>query len=70
MWDLFKTLIGIILLILILPLLWLLIKMVIWFFKWLFGCLLFEGLGFAMGDILGVLFIVACVVFVIWCIVS
>lgn len=70
MWDLFKPLIGIILLILTLPLLWLLIKMVIGFFKWLFGSLLFSGLGFAMGDILGVLFIVACVVFVIWCIVS
>ena len=70
MWDLFKTLIGIILLILILPLLWLLIKMVIWFFKGLFGSLLFSGLGLAMGDIFGVLFIVACVVFIIWCIAS
>lgn len=70
MWDLFKTLIGIILLILIIPLLWLLIKLVIWFFGWVFDGLLFTGLGLAMGDILGVLFIVACIVFIIWCIAS
>jgi len=70
MWDLFKILIGIILLILILPLLWLLIKLCIWFFGWIFGGLAMAGLGFAIGDILTVLFIIACVVFVIWVICS
>lgn len=70
MWDLFKTLISIVLLILILPLLWLLIKLVIWFFGWVFEGLMFSGIGFAFGDILGVLFIVTCIVFVTWCIAS
>lgn len=70
MWDLFKILIGIILLILIVPLLWLLIKLVIWFFGWVFGGLVGSGIAIAAGDVLGVLFIIACVVFVIWCIAS
>ena len=70
MWDLFKILISIFLLILIVPLLWLLLKMLIWFLGWAFGGLLGGGLAIAAGDVLGVLFIVACVVFVIWCIAS
>ena len=70
MWDLFKILIGIILLILIVPLLWLLIKLIIWFFGWVFGGLVGSGIAIAAGDILGVLFVIACIVFVIWCIAS
>lgn len=70
MWTLFKIFIGIILLIFIVPLLWLLIKLVIWFFGWVFGSLLGSGVAFAFGDILGVLLIIGCVVFVIWCIIS
>ena len=70
MWDLFKILIGIFLLILIIPLLWLLIKMVIWFFGWVFGGIIGSGAAFALGDVLGLIFIVACLVFVIWCIAS
>ena len=70
MWDLFKFLIGVILLILILPLLWLLIKLGMWFFTWLFGMVSEGGLLIGGGDVLGVLFVIACVVFVIWCIAS
>lgn len=70
MWNLFKIFIGIILLIFIVPLLWLLIKLLFWFFRWAFMGLAECGLGLAGGDLLGILFIVACVVFVIWCIVS
>ena len=70
MWDLFKVFIGIILLIFIIPLLWILIKIVIWFFGWVFESLSFGGLGLAGGDILCILFIIACVIFVIWCIAS
>lgn len=70
MWDIFKILIGTFLLILLIPLLWLLIKLVIWFFGWAFGGLVGSGIAIAAGDVLGVLFIVACVVFVIWCIAS
>lgn len=70
MWTLFKIFIGIILLIFIVPLLWLLIKLVIWFFGWVFGSLLGSGVAFAFGDNLGVLLIIGCVVFVIWCIIS
>lgn len=70
MWNLFKILIGIILLILIVPLLWFLIKLVTWFFGWACGALLEGGFATSGGEVLGVLFVVGCIVFVIWCIVS
>lgn len=70
MLQLLKTFVCILLLILILPLLWLLIKLGGWFIAWLFGCLSGSGILLAGGDILGIVFIVACVAFVIWCIAS
>lgn len=70
MWDLFKILVGTFLLILTIPLLWVLIKMAVWFLGWIFGSLALGGVAIAAGDILGVLFVIACVVFVIWCIAS
>ena len=70
MWDLFKILIGIFLLILIIPLLWLLIKLCIWFFGWVFGGLFGGGAALVSGEVLGVLFIIACIGFIIWCIFS
>lgn len=70
MWDLFKILIGIVLLIFIVPLLWLLIKLVIAFFGWALGGLFGGGAGIVIGDMLGILFVIACVVFIIWCIAS
>ncbi|MBO4427774.1 MAG: hypothetical protein J5771_04765 [Bacteroidales bacterium] len=50
-----------------LPLLWLVIKLVVWLFGGMFSGLC---LGITGGDVLCLLFIVACVVFVIWCIAS
>ena len=44
--------------------------MAVWFLGWLFGSLLGSGFALAVGDILGVLFVIACIVFVIWCIAS
>ena len=47
------------------PLLWLVIKLVCW----LFGGML-AGMCLAGGDILTILFIVGCILFIIWCIAS
>ena len=69
MFDLFKILIGIILLIFIVPLLWLLIKLIWWFLGWIFGSV-FVGSVIALGDILLILFILFCIGFVVWCIAS
>lgn len=68
MWDLFKILIGIFLLILIIPLLWLLIHVILLFFGWVFGALAFTGI--AVGDIFGWLFIIGLIIFIVWCICS
>lgn len=70
MWSLFKIFISIILLIFIVPLLWLLIKLLMLFLGWVFGGLFGGGIALISGEVLGVLFIIACVGFIIWCIFS
>ena len=47
------------------PLLWLVIKLVVW----LFGGM-FVGLSFAVGDIFWLLILIVSIVFIIWCIAS
>lgn len=58
---LFFLLIGVVLLLIIVPLGYLLIQMV---------SLLAGGIFVSGGDMLTILFVIACIVFIIWCIAS
>lgn len=61
----FISFLILIILALAIPLLWFVIKLVIWLFGGMFTGMLLAG-----GDILTLLFIIGCIVFIIWCIAS